>query len=146
MKTSKNSVVVEQTYKTSLLKVWNAITNVDEMTLWFFDNIPEFKPKVGFKTQFLIQSENRKFTHLWEVTEVISNQKITYNWKYAEYPGNAFVTFELFEEKERVRLKVTMLVTEDFPDEVPEFSWDSCIQGWRFFIVERLKIYLHRRH
>jgi uncharacterized protein YndB with AHSA1/START domain len=145
MKADENTVVVEQIFKTSSAKVWSAITNVEEMTLWFFDNIPSFKAEVGFKTRFLIQSEGRKFTHLWEVTEVIPNHKITYNWKYEEYPGDAFVTFELFEEEKQVRLKLTMHVTEDFPDNIPEFTWDSCIEGWRYFIIERLKIYLHRR-
>lgn len=142
MKISENTVIVEQFYNVAKHKVWSAITNVDEMRLWFFDNIPAYKAEVGFKTQFLIQVGKRKFTHLWEITEVIPEQKITYNWKYKEYPGDAFVTFELFEEEEKVRLRLTMVVTEDFPDHVPEFSWDSCSQGWKYFIIERLKDYL----
>lgn len=142
MRTTKNTVVVEQTFNTSIQKVWGAITNMKEMTRWFFDNIPSFKPEVGFKTQFMIKAGKRKFTHLWEITEVIPNKKITYNWRYKEYPGDSYVTFELFEEAEKVRLKLTMLVTEDFPDDIPEFTWDSCELGWNYFIVERLKAYL----
>ena len=28
------------------------------------------------------QQQNRTFTHLWELTDVVQNQKIVYNWKY----------------------------------------------------------------
>ena len=56
-----------------------------------FENIPEFETHVGFKTQFLIENEGRKFTHLWEVMEVIPNQKIAYNWTYDEYEGEGLV-------------------------------------------------------
>ncbi len=40
------------------------------MRKWYFENIPAFKPEVGFETQFNVQSEERNFLHKWKVTEV----------------------------------------------------------------------------
>ena len=43
-----------------------------------FNNIEDFKPKVGFKTRFNVKSEERNFLHLWEITEVDPFKKIVY--------------------------------------------------------------------
>ncbi|MDC9722587.1 MAG: SRPBCC domain-containing protein [Urechidicola sp.] len=135
-------VIVTQTFKNSIDIVWSAITDVDQMTQWFFEQIESFEPIVGFKTQFVIQNEDRIFTHLWKVTEVIPNKKITYNWKYKEYTGDSFVSFELVENNNQVALKLTHTVTKEFPGTIPEFSRGSCVGGWNYFIGERLKKYL----
>ena len=52
------------------------------MKEWFFGNIPDFKPEVGFKTQFNVNVPRRDFMHLWEVTKVIPNKMIVTNWKF----------------------------------------------------------------
>ncbi len=39
MKDAKEPIVVEQTFNTSINNVWNAITKVDQMRKWFFENI-----------------------------------------------------------------------------------------------------------
>lgn len=142
MKKTDHPIVVEQIYASSIEKVWNALTRLEEMKQWFFGNIESFEPEVGFETQFLIQVEERKFTHLWKITEVVPFQKITYNWKYEEYPGDSFVTFELFEMSDHVKLKLSVDVVEDFQSDIPEFSRESCIIGWNYFLGKNLKKYL----
>ncbi len=69
-------------------------------------------------------------------------QKITYNWRYKEYPGDSFVTFQLTNDKNNVQLKLTTVVVENFPKDIPEFTRESCIGGWNYFIKERLKQFL----
>ncbi|WP_378173275.1 SRPBCC domain-containing protein [Aquimarina sp. SS2-1] len=142
MKTTDVPITVEETFTVSIDKVWKAITDVKEMRLWFFDTIESFIPEVGFETQFLVQVEDRKYTHCWKITEVIPNKKITYTWSYEEYPGDAYVTFELFKEDEGTRLILSLTVTQDLPSDIPEFTRESCQQGWNYFIGERLKTYL----
>lgn len=142
MKSTDPPVVIEHSYKTSIPKVWSAITDLDEMRQWYFNQLEDFKPEVGFKTQFVVQVENRIFTHLWEVNQVIPEQKITYNWKYLEYPGNGDVTFELLPGQEHVKLCLDVHVIEDFPDDIPEFKRESCLLGWEYFIGQNLKEYL----
>jgi len=72
----------------------------------------------------------------------VPKQKITYNWKYKEYPGDSFVTFQLINDKNCVKLKLTTEVIENFPDDIPEFKRESCIGGWNYYIKERLKEFL----
>ncbi len=142
MKTIDKPIIVEETFNVTIETVWKAITNIDEMKCWFFENIPDFKPEVGFKTQFNVQSEDRNFLHLWTVTEVELFKKIVTNWKYEEYSGDSFVYFELFEENNYTKLRVSTVVTENFPDNIPEFKSESCREGWNYFIKDRLKNYI----
>ncbi len=137
-------IVVEQEFNSSVGKVWNAITRLEEMKQWFFDNIPAFEPVVGFETEFSVQSEGRNFQHLWRILEVEPNKKIKYSWRYREHKGEGFVTFELFESKELTNLRVTNEGLDSFPQDIPEFKRESCQAGWEFFIKERLKTYLDR--
>ena len=142
MESTSNPVIVEQTFNRPVPDVWKAITEVDQMTQWFFENIPAFQPEVGFTTQFNVESGGRNFLHLWRVTEVIHLQKITYSWKYEGYPGDSFVTFELSDEGDKTQLRLTHQVTESFPLDIPEFTRESCLGGWNFFIGKSLKEYL----
>jgi uncharacterized protein YndB with AHSA1/START domain len=145
MKKEDKPVVVEETFNKSVEEVWSAITELDQMVKWYFDNIPEFKPEVGFETKFIVKSEERTFPHLWKIVEVIPNKKIKYNWKYENYPGDSYVTFELFDEEGSTKLVVTNEVVEDFPNDIPEFKRESCKAGWNYFIKERLKNFLDGR-
>jgi uncharacterized protein YndB with AHSA1/START domain len=142
MKKDESPIIVEQLFDAPRVMIWRAITEVFHMRKWFFDNIPDFKPEKGFKTEFVVDSGKRKFLHQWEIVDVIPNKLIKYNWKYNEYPGKAFVTFELLDEKNKVKLKLTNDVVEDFPDEIEEFKRESCQNGWEYFINDRLKKYL----
>ena len=137
-------IITQQNFIQPLEKVWNSLTNCELMKLWFFDNIPSFEAKVGFKTQFNVKSENRDFMHLWTVVEVIPLKKITCNWKYQNIEGDSNVTFELIKTNQGTKLTVTCEVLEDFPENIPEFKTESCQAGWHYFINNRLKEYLSK--
>jgi len=139
-------IIVEQTFNTSINNVWNAITKVDQMKQWFFENIESFKPEVGFETQFNVQSQdrNRNFLHLWKLTEVAPMKKITYSWKYGGLPGDSFVMFELLEQNDQTKLRLTHKVMESFPEDIPEFSRERGIEGWNYFIRKSLKEFLEK--
>jgi uncharacterized protein YndB with AHSA1/START domain len=145
MKQSDPAVVVEQRFGVDADTVWRAITEVDQMRQWFFENIPAFEAAVDFETQFTVSNEGRDFLHRWRVTEVVPRKRLVYDWRYEQYPGDSFVTFELFEESGSTRLRLTATVREDFPDDIPEFRRDSCVGGWEYFIQQRLKAYLEHR-
>ncbi len=142
MRKNEEPIIVEQTFDTSIDTLWHAITEIEQMRQWYFENIPSFKPEVGFETQFTVQSQGRNFLHLWKVTEVVPMKKITYNWKYEGYPGDSFVVFELFKQNNLTKLKLTHNVQESFPEDIPEFSRESGVAGWTFFIRKSLKGFL----
>lgn len=140
MKKNEPPIVLKQEFQCSQESLWRAITEPKQMRLWYFDNIPDFKARVGFKVEFLIRNEGRTFTHQWEVLEVVPNKCLSYHWRYKEYPGEAVIHFTL-ERSAPVMLVVTMDVLTDFPDGVPEFERSSCVGGWNYFIKESLVDY-----
>ena len=143
MRKDEEPIVAEETFDVPVETVWDAITKVDLMRQWYFDNIPAFEAEVGFETRFDVQSEGRNFLHIWRVKEAVPNRKLTYSWRFQEYPGDSDAVWELFEENGGTRLRLTIVVHEDFPDEdAPELRRDSCVAGWEYFINGRLKEYL----
>ena len=114
------------------------------MVRWYFENIPDFKPKVGFTTQFNVISEGRNFLHKWKVTKVLPLEKIVYNWQYEHYKGSADIEFNLSEIENFTKLQIKVIVLEDFPEDIPEFKRESCIAGWEHFIQSRLKELLNK--
>ncbi len=145
MKVTDKLIIVEQTFSVTKEKLWNAITALDQMKQWYFENIDAFEPTVGFETRFVIEHEGRIFPHLWKVIAVEPNKKIAYNWKYEGYTGDSVVTFALVEEENGVKLILTHKVLKSFPQNIPEFTRESCLDGWDYFIKKRLKNYISNK-
>jgi uncharacterized protein YndB with AHSA1/START domain len=136
--------VIERTYNASIEKVWKAITDKDQMKQWYFD-IANFKPVVGLEFEFYGGSpEGIQYRHLCKITEVITSKKLTYSWRYDGYEGNSYVTFELFPEEEKTRLKLTHKGLETFPASNPDFAKKNFVQGWTDIIGSILKRFVEK--
>ncbi|RMF26832.1 MAG: SRPBCC domain-containing protein, partial [Bacteroidetes bacterium] len=108
-------VTVEVLLHQSPSEVWAALTEPARMRAWFFDNIPDFRPRPGFQTRFEVQSGGRTFPHLWRVTEALPPRKLVLHWTYEGYPGDSYVTFELAPTPTGTRLRLIHRVVENFP-------------------------------
>jgi len=144
MKKTDEPIVVEQTFHVSRTELWSAITELNRMTQWFFENIGSFEPKVGFETSFIVKNNSRIFPHLWRITEVKPGERITYNWRYEGYEGDSYVTFELSDHENGSKLTLTHKVTETFSQNMEEFKRENCSGGWKWFIKRSLKEYLEK--
>ena len=69
---------------------------------------------------------------------------IKYSWEFEEYPGKSTSVFEIIKENNQTKLRLTVEILEDFPDDIPEFKRESCIAGWEYFINNRLKEFLEK--
>ncbi|WP_288954713.1 SRPBCC domain-containing protein [uncultured Polaribacter sp.] len=139
-------IIVDISIKASKEKIWNAVTDVSQMRHWFFDNIPDFKAEIGFKTWFVIKNEERVFYHLWEVVDVDVFNRIKVEWTYPDYIKQPFVvTFYISElENGMKNFKVKVEGVEIFNQfSIPEFTSESCIGGWTYF-TNRLKKYIEQ--
>jgi uncharacterized protein YndB with AHSA1/START domain len=134
--------VIERTYNAPAGKVWQAITDKDKMKQWYFD-LKEFKPEVGFEFQFTGGTKEKSYLHLCKITEVIPGKKLTHTWTYDGYSGESFVTFELFDEGSKTRLKLTHAGLETFPPD-PGFARTNFETGWTSIIGKSLKEYLEK--
>jgi len=134
--------VIERTYNAPVALVWKAITNKDDMKKWYFD-FSEFKPEVGFEFQFTGGPPEKTYLHLCKITEVVENKKLTYSWRYDGYEGNSFVTFELFDEGNSTRLKLTHAGLETFPA-IKDFAKENFEAGWTEIIGKSLKDFVEK--
>jgi uncharacterized protein YndB with AHSA1/START domain len=140
----KEPFVIERIYNAPVDKVWKAITDKDEMKQWYFD-LADFKPIVGFEFQFTGEGrKGEKYLHLCKITDVVANKKLAYSWRYDGYEGNSFVTFELFEEDGKTRLKLTHEGLDTFPANNPDFAKESFAEGWTFIIGKSLKEFVEK--
>jgi uncharacterized protein YndB with AHSA1/START domain len=135
-------VVIERTFNAAVTRVWEALTNVDQMRQWYFD-LKEFKPEIGFEFEFVIEHEGNTYHHLCKVTQVIPQKKIAYTWRYKGEPGNSLVTFELFPEDNKTRLKLTHTGIETFP-KTPAYARQNFEAGWTAIVGSELKQFLER--
>ena len=88
-------IVKEVTLDATSQRVWEAITDKDQMEEWYF-TLSDFKPEVGFEFTFAGKgSKGEEYIHECRVTQVDPSKKLQYTWTYKGYPGESFVTFEL---------------------------------------------------
>ena len=140
---SSEAVVLERTLNAPVAKVWKALTDVDQMRQWYFD-LKEFKPAVGFEFEFVVEHEGNRYRHLCRVTEVVPQKKIAYTWRYKGEPGDSLVTFELFPEGEKTRLKLTHEGLDTFP-KTAAFARENFEKGWTTLIGSELKQFVEKR-
>ncbi|MEY2536546.1 MAG: hypothetical protein QOG67_286 [Verrucomicrobiota bacterium] len=136
------AVVIERTFNAPIGRVWDALTEVEKMRCWYFD-LKEFEPKVGFKFEFTFEHEGMTYHHLCQVTEAIPPEKLAYTWKYDGYQGDSLVTFELSEDGDKTRLKLTHEGLETFP-KLPSFARENFEAGWAS-IASELKQFVEKR-
>jgi uncharacterized protein YndB with AHSA1/START domain len=142
---SQQPFVIERTMDAPVEMVWNAITDKNEMKQWYFD-LSEFKPEVGFEFSFYGQGhKGEQYLHLCKITEVVKERKLRYSWRYHNYDGNSYVTFELFPEGNKTRIKLTHEGLETFPDNNPDFAKESFMGGWTELIGKLLPEYLAKQ-
>jgi uncharacterized protein YndB with AHSA1/START domain len=138
-------VIVERLYNAPIEKVWHALTNVEQMRQWYFPNLTEFEPEIGFETSFDVVHDGKVFPHIWKVTEVVPGKKISYEWKFGNYPGNSLVSFELFKDDDKTRIVLTHDKLETFQGDIhPELGRHNFVQGWTHFIGTALKEFIEQ--
>ena len=131
------AIILERTFNAPVARVWKALTDVDQMREWYFD-LKEFKPQVGLEFEFIVEHEGNRYHHLCKVTEVVPEKKIAYTWRYKGEPGDSLVTFKLFPEHDKTRLKLTHTGIETFP-KTPAYARKNFEAGWTAIIGSELK-------
>ena len=137
-------VLVERVFDAPIKKVWQAITDKDQMKTWYFI-LDEFKPELGF--QFTFSGKGQKgeeYLHLCTITDILEPSRLQYSWRYKNHPGYSLVTFKLFEIGNQTRLVLSHHGLETFPQDKPDFARNSFNAGWNEIINISLKGFLEK--
>ena len=129
--------IIERTYDAPLELVWRAISTREDIERWFFD-FKGFKPQPGVAFEFDVEHDGHTFRHRCIVKEVVPQKKIAYSWRYDGYEGDSLVTFELFADGKKTKVKVTHTGLETFP-QLPQFARKNFERGWTQLIGASLK-------
>ncbi len=134
-----NDVVIKEvTINAPAAKVWQAITDKRKMKQWYFD-IADFEPEVGFEFTFIGKNkEGQDYVHLCRITEVIPGKKLQHTWAYEGFEGMSYVTWELTEEGDITRLKLTHTGLSTFPP-TPMFASNNFNTGWTQLVQKSIK-------
>ena len=135
-------ILIEGTFKSTLAKAWSALTNKDEMKEWYFDLLT-FRAEIGFEFHFEGGKDpENPYLHICVITEVVDHKKITYSWRYAGYPGISYVSFELVEKGDKIKVILTHEGLETFSPSVEDFNRENFVMGWTHIVNTSLKGYL----
>ncbi|PUZ22940.1 SRPBCC domain-containing protein [Chitinophaga parva] len=135
-------LVVERIYNAPANTVWEALTDNNKLKQWYFQ-LEEFRPEIGFVFTFMGGDKTTQYKHICEVTQVVPGKKLAYTWRYDGYPGNSEVSFELFPEGDKTRLKLTHTGLETFAaDKDKNFRVESFNNGWTFILGTNLANFL----
>jgi len=136
-------IIKQSVINASALKVWSALTEPEKVKLWFMN--PEgFKPVVGNEFTMLATNKGKEYLHLCKVTEVIPEKKLSYTWKYKDTPGESFVTFELFPEGDKTKIKLTHEGLETFPQDNDDYARKNFDAGWTHLIEKAIKEFVEK--
>ena len=134
--------VMEQIYDASTSEVWQALTDENKMRKWYFPQLKKFEPLVGFEFDFT--DDGSAYQKEWRVTKVKDGRVLAHSWIYKGYPGSSEVTFELFEEGDKTKLRLTHTGLASFPHD-PHFARHRFEDGWKQIIGINLRNYLENK-
>ena len=126
--TKDEPLVVERTFDAPVSLVWKALTDKGDIKQLSFD-LRDFAAVVGFEFQFDVEHEGFRYSHRCKVTEAIPHERLAYTWRYEGHVGDSLVTFDLFAEGKKTRLRLTHEGLETFP-KLPAFARKNFEQGW----------------
>jgi len=136
-------LVIERILNAPLAAVWKALTNKNDFKHWYFD-IKEFKPELGSEFRFSVRHKGTNYRHHCKIMALIPRKKLAYTWRYEGHKGNSLVTFELFPEGNKTKLRLTHEGLETFP-KTPAYARTNFIGGWTTLLGTNLKQFVETR-
>lgn len=137
-----NAIVIEEIFIASLDQVWQAITEKEQMKIWYFD-IPDFTLQEGCAFNFYEPGNKKQFHHRCEIKQIIPKKRFQYTWTHPSHSsGMSMLTWDLIPDGVLTKVVLTHDGLESFADGGPEFTRDSYESGWKSILTESLRRFL----
>lgn len=132
-------ITVQQAICAPTEKVWQALTDPNEMKKWYFD-MPDFAAVPGHVFSFEAGSEDQKYYHELEILEVDPNKKLVHTWTYPEL-SQAVTTVEWTLEDSDGATLVTLKHSgvSAFSGLGKDFRQQSFENGWQEIVTKMLR-------
>ena len=127
------AIIVERTFDAPVARVWTALTDANEMRQWYFD-LKEFKPEIGFEFEFVVEHEGSNLSPPLQSHRSDSAKENRLHLAIQRRTGKFLVTFELFPEGNKTRLKLTHTGIETFP-KTPAYARQNFEAGWTAIVT-----------
>lgn len=137
---SNHPLVVERTLNAPVKAVWEALTDNEKLKQWYFQ-LPAFEAKTGFEFSFKAGKEGEEIVHRCKVTAVDPLKKLAYTWRYEGHAGDSEVTWELFPEGNKTKLRITHTGLHTFPTDAV-FAVERFSEGWNYILGTSLPDFL----
>ena len=134
-------IVVQQTLHSTPERVWQALTQVQQMRQWYFPEIQNFEAIPQSRSRFTVDVEGQAFVHEWQVSAAQPHQLLAYTWAYRGYPGVSSVQWKLASAGDQTHLTLThtdahLHTGHDL------FSRENGVVGWHWLVQVSLVNYL----
>ncbi len=130
------------TIKAPAGKIWEAITNYNQMKEWYFD-IPDFELKEGASFNFYESGNTKKFHHQCVIKKIQPSKKLSHTWTYPDFSsGESIVTWLFAEENDHTIVTLQHSGIENLSDGGRKFSPVNFQTGWDGLLV-MLKNYMN---
>lgn len=138
-------LAISETYNVPIEKLWKAITDKEEMKVWYFD-IPNFKLEKGLVFEFYEPGEEKKYLHRCEILDFETNSFLKHTWTHPEFSnGITEVLWELEEKNDKTNLKFTHSGLEKMADAGDEFQRKNYEEGWKYNLDVSLRQFLEEK-
>jgi len=133
-------IIKEEKFKHPIDKVWNAITQAEEISKWFID--ADFKPEPGSAYVFTAPPE-QNCTQITGVVKVATPYTLIYTWVMQNTDVETTVKWTLEEEGDYTVLHLEHSGISNYEGETAVKMFESYSGGWLNCVTE-LSAYLNK--
>ena len=123
----KDSIKKEKVFNHPIDKIWNAITNAEEISAWFIK--ADFKAETGYKYTFTASEEKGCLTITGEVKKS-DPYTLVYTWIVENTDIETTVTWELVPTEHGIKLYLEHSGISNYPGDNAVKMFESFNGGW----------------
>ncbi|MGB3182956.1 MAG: SRPBCC family protein [Cyclobacteriaceae bacterium] len=137
-------VHLEKEVNASPEKVWQALTDNEQLKQWCFDFEGAFSAQEGHEFTWTAgPPEGKQWLHGGKILEVVPEKKLVHSWEYPGYKGRAVLTWLLEELAEgRTLVKAHFDITKPFAPDEDALRRKNFVEGWEHILHTSLPEYL----
>lgn len=135
-------ILVERTYSASPHRIWEALTDKDKLTLWYFE-IPDFELTKGAEFNFYESKGANRYHYRIQIIDFIPNQLLKYSWSHpSESQGTSVVTWHLTRRGNATAVRIIHEGIENFADAGALLERAKYEKGWNTILGTSLANFL----